>query len=185
MRLPAFLVTLLIVLTACGDAHQPGREPDSTAPESGQETFPAADERVPAGYREELCPDLRVRSTGLAVRIVVPDDYRLEVSKYRNDCRFAAAIGRGFSVALDSRQAVRRYQETWVDPHVGYEGDTDTGDIAYAPDVAVYGDRRGELLTWGSNNDGLAARTPGCRRLHGVGAAQSWTAFAIVTHMVR
>ena len=110
---------------------------------------------MPDGYREELCPDLRATSSGLAIRLVVPDDYRLETYKYRAGCRFDAALDRDFSVSMDSHESLRHYKEKWVDPDVGYEGDTGTGDIAYDADAAVYGGRRGELLTWGSNNDGL------------------------------
>ena len=94
-------------------------------------------------------------SSGLAIRLVVPDDYRLETYKYRAGCRFDAALDRDFSVSMDSHESLRHYKEKWVDPDVGYEGDTGTGDIAYDADAEVYGGRRGELLTWGSNNDGL------------------------------
>ena len=155
MRLLALLVTLLIVLTACGDAQPPKAGPDSTAPKAGQEAFPAASHRVPDGFHQELCPDLRSKSSGLAIRLAVPDDYQVEVYKYRNSCRFVAELDRDFSVSMNSHESLRHYEEKWVDPDVGYEGDTGTGDIAYDADAEVYGDRRGELLTWGSNNDGL------------------------------
>ena len=155
MSLRPILVTLLMVLAACGNAHQPRGEPDTTAPPDGQRAFPAAEARVPEGYREELCPDLRATSSGLAIRLVVPDDYRVETYKYRAGCSFDAALDRDFSVSMDSHESLRHYKEKWVDPDVGYEGDTGTGDIAYDAEAEVYGGRRGELLTWGSNNDGL------------------------------
>jgi hypothetical protein len=155
MRLPALLVTLLIALTACGDAQPPKGGPDSTAPKAGQEAFPAASHQVPDGFHEELCPDLRSKSSGLAIRLAVPDDYQVEVYKYRNSCRFVAELDRDFSVSMNSHESLRHYKEKWVDSNAGYEGDTGTGDIAYDAEAEVYGDRRGELLSWGSNNDGL------------------------------
>ena len=56
---------------------------------------------------------------------------------------------------MDAHVPLRHCKEKWVDPDVGYEGDAGTGDVAYDADAEVCGGRRGELLTWGSNNDGL------------------------------
>lgn len=150
------LAPLLLVLGACGDdTAPPAGGPDSTAPPQGQQAFPAAQTRVPDGYTEDLCPDLRAEGSGLAIRVAVPDDYREEVTKDGHGCRFVADLDREFSVSMNSRETLRHYKEKGVDPDDGYEGDDGTGDITYDDDAAVYGKRRGELLTWGSNNDGL------------------------------
>ena len=152
---PVMLAILLALATACGDEQSPGRGPDTRAPSSGQVTFPAAEEKVPDGYREEFCTDLRSKSSGLAIRLVVPEDYSIRTEKSGDSCFFAADLDRDFAVSMNSRTTVRSYQEKSISPADGYEGDEGTGDIAYDPDAAVFGERRGELLTWGSNNDGL------------------------------
>ena len=155
-RQPLLLfLALLALLAACGGAEPTDREPDSTAPSRVQTTFPAAETRVPDGYREELCPDLRAESSGLAIRLVVPDSYRSWSTKTGAACYFSGDLDRDFTISMDSHKSVRSYKEKSVDPNDGYEGDGGTGDIEYNADAPVFGERHGELLTFGSNNDGL------------------------------
>src|SRR5690349_2575233 len=85
----ALLLLALTALTGCGDEVRPSR-PASTAPAGGQATFAAADPRVPDGYQEELCPDLRGDSSGLALRLVVPADYAGRTEKSGPGCYFQA-----------------------------------------------------------------------------------------------
>ena len=150
----ALLLVVLAGLAGCGSTTPPGG-PASTAPGDGQETFAAADARVPEGYQEELCPDLRRTSSGLAIRVVVPVGYAARTEKSGAGCYFQAALDRDFSVSMDNRQTLRRYQERDVDPFSGDGGDDGTSDVYYEPDNPVYGERRGERLTWRSSNDGL------------------------------
>jgi hypothetical protein len=157
MRVHTALALVLIApawLAGCGDG-TPADGPASTAPGGRQEVFAAADSRVPKGYREELCPDLRGASSGLALRLVVPADYAARTEKSGKGCFFQADLDRDFAVSMGSRHTLRRFQERNVDPFSGDDGDDGTSDVAYEPDVAVYGERRGERLTWPSSNDGL------------------------------
>jgi hypothetical protein len=169
--LTLLLAPLVAVLASCGDAVPTDRGPDSTVPSRGQTTFPAAEKRVPDGYVEELCPDLRRESSGLAIRLVVPEDYRLRAEKHHAGCYFSADLDRDFGVSMNTHQTVKTFQEKSVSPNDGYEGDDGVGDIVYHPDRAVYGERRGEVLTWGSNNDGLPLDN---RVLQADGVRLSW-----------
>jgi hypothetical protein len=109
---------------------------------------------VPEGFSEELCPDLSRDRSGLALRIVVPDDY-VRGEKGGPGCYFQADLDRDLSVSMGSTGTLLRLKEKEIDPNAGYEGDDGVGDIEYVDDVPVLGRHRGELLTWGSNNDGL------------------------------
>lgn len=142
-----------LLVTACGAETDEG--PRTTVGPDGQMTWDPADAAVPTGYHEELCPDLRQRGSGLALRLVVPDGYDAESGRSGAGCSFVADLDRDFSVSLGSEQSLRTFKEKSVDPDDGGEGDDGTSNIEYSPDQQVFGDRRGEVVTWDSNNDGL------------------------------
>jgi hypothetical protein len=147
---------LLATVAGCtDDEDKPGLRRPDPAPSFHQTPFPPARGRVLSGFHQELCPDLRVDSTGLAIRLLVPDSYGEWTWKRGNACFFQAGLARDFTISLDAQGTVQRYKERLVDPVEGEEGDAGTERIEYQDDVAVYGGRRGELLTWWSYNDGL------------------------------
>jgi len=152
-RLRAAIAAAALLLTSCGGQGQGG--PSSTAPPVDQTTWPPADDAVPPNFHEELCPDLRPDGTGLALRLLVPDQYAAESIRSSTGCTFAAGIDRGLAVSLAVEQSLETFKEDSVDPDDGGGGDDGTSNIEYSPDETVLGDRRGELLTWDSYNDGL------------------------------
>lgn len=144
---PAILVAALLV--SCGE----DGPPEPTGPDD-REIWPPSTAEVPDGFHEELCPDLRDDGRSLSLRLVVPDEFE-EAGHDDGGCYFAADLDRSFSVSLGVEQSLETYKETAVDPDDGGEGDDGVSEIEYDADAAVFGDRRGELLTYDANNDGL------------------------------
>ena len=157
------LLTLLTLLplTACdggdggdGDRDVDGRTPPGAAPEP-LAPFEPARTRVPKGFHEELCPDLRRGSPGLTIRLVVPDSYGPRTEKTGGRCFFQGTLDRDFTISPTRGGSLAAYRDDVLRPDDGSEGDDGVDDVALESEVPVFGRHRGEVLTWWSYNDGL------------------------------
>lgn len=75
--------------------------------------------------------------------------------KEGSSCEFTSDIDNQVSLSIGPRTTLATVKRKNVDPDVGGEGDDGVSDVRYDADVPVFGERRGEALTFRANNDGL------------------------------
>lgn len=150
--LAAFSALLLVSACDSGGTEAPSSQPESVEPTpfAASATGPA-----PAGYHLEQCPDLRAEDgSGLALRLLVPDDYGTSYREGRG-CSFATDDERSLSVSMGVGQSLADFRDESVAPFEGDGGDDGLTGVTYETDVPVFGDRRGERLGYEPFNDGL------------------------------
>jgi hypothetical protein len=140
----------MLVMAGCTDDSAP--EPDVAPPPT---PFRAADARLPEGWTRAQCSDLTGRdNSGLAVRVAVPPGYLPSESDARS-CTFTVSIYRDLTVSFGPGPTLASEKEREVDPYTAPgQGDGQLGEVEYAADVAVYGQRRGERLDYFCYCDG-------------------------------
>lgn len=169
---PLLAVPLLLLLGACAGTSPEGAAP---APVPAPTAFPAVSPGVPAGYRLEQCPDLRVQEgSGLTLRLVVPDAYRWSTTEGAG-CSFQTQDERAFSLTLAPAQSLADFRDTYVTPFDRDDGDDGVSGVAYAAEVPVLGGRSGEMLAYEMFNDGLPLST---RIVQADGVRLSWSVAA-------
>lgn len=160
MRSRALLaVTAAVALLASGCTSDGGADsagaPSGTAEHSRLRPFRAAEAAPPAGAEVVQCSDLRSRrNTGLAVRFVVPDGFT-GGTRDAGSCDFTGgSFARELTVSFGPMESLASVKERDLDPVEDVGGDDSVSDIAYAADVPVYGDHRGERLDYYCYCDG-------------------------------
>jgi hypothetical protein len=150
-RVSALLLTVTLVTAGCtSGGASPEQSPHPPAP------FEASASKVPSGASVAQCSDLRRpgRNSGLAVRFVMPPGYSA-YDRSGATCDFtAAAFGTEFYVSFEPHSTLKSEKERDLDPREDEGGDDSIGDISYAADVPVFGQRTGERLDYYCYCDG-------------------------------
>lgn len=106
------------------------------------------------GSHLELCPRISRKGAPRTVSVVLPDRFAPQW-KEGSSCEFSSDIDSQIYLSIGPRTTLATVKKKHVDPDVGDEGDDGVSDVRYDADVPVFGDRRGEALTYRANNDGL------------------------------
>lgn len=114
------------------------------------------------------CSDLSPHdNTGLAVSFQVPAGYA-EATRDDNACRVVGADFGGVGVIFGTLPTLATTKADDVDPYVGQGGDDGLEDVVYTSDVPVFGELRGERLSFycfcdGQDTDVVMLQTHGVR----------------------
>jgi hypothetical protein len=162
-RSPAWLVVAAVLaLAGCSGSVDPDPAvPDHPAAATVAPTpFAPQREAAPAGFHVEQCPDLRARgNTGLAVRLVVPDEFSSDVSRYRAGCSFTADLDRQLYLDIGPMETLAAYTGRNVTPFESDEGDDSISGVRLVDDLPVFARTTGEQLDYRPYNDGLPLQT--------------------------
>jgi hypothetical protein len=159
------LAVAATLLAGCtDDPVAPAEQPDVTAPAkvpaAPASSFSAQRTKAPPGFHVEQCPDLRSHdNSGLAVRLIVPDSYPIEVSWDRTGCSFTADLARHLYLDFGPLETLASYTEWAVRLFEGDEGDDSISDVRFVDDVPVFGRTKGGQLDYRPYNDGLPLET--------------------------
>jgi hypothetical protein len=160
------LLTLGAALALAGCTDEPAsreQQPDVAPPlvtAAAATPFAAQLTKAPAGYHVEQCPDLRSKGNGgLAVRLIVPDSYTIEVSWERTGCSFTAELSRHLYLDFGPLETLASYTEREIRLFEGDEGDDSISGVHFVDDVPVFGRTVGGQLDYRPYNDGLPLET--------------------------
>jgi hypothetical protein len=166
----ACALVLLLTTGACsGTSPRQKPEPQASAYPA---VFGDPATRPGPGTHRELCSRWERTGPPRTVSVNLPDRF-VERSKGREGCTFEARIGNGVQIDLHPGSSLASFLRQDIEPNVDVGGDVSFSNVEYAAGVPVFGDVRGEHLSYEAYLDGVQTDT---HVVQARGVRMSWDA---------